>query len=278
MHRAGQRSVVVFAAALASSTVAAPYAMSLSETRDAVPNFGSNHTLIAIVVTAVTAVLTGALAWIATSSRSANGAIWLCALGPLFGILDTGLSLGIVVALADPRTSPVIQCFGGIIVGCLFGIVFGAPMGVLFGAAIAWLAYRAVSLRQLAARDTLERTARSAGAWLVACASVGALIAWLANSGTVAYAYPALGCGVLFVGTAQVRARIRARWLARVGTGDVRGWRIVSATTLPPGLELPLLNAAETRCDGVLVRVSERVPTYREALERREPFALVRRS
>jgi hypothetical protein len=280
LDRVGPRSVVVFTVALASSIFAAPYALAVSITREAMNDLDDQRMLVGVVVTAVTAVLTGMLGWIVTSPRSTKRAMWLCALAPAFGLLDPGLSFGTVNALTTHEGfgDAIVHFFAAVAAGVLFGgFVFGVPMGILFGLALVWLVHRAVSVRALAARDTLEQTVRWAGAWLFLCAAVAAPLLVLAGHQEIACAVPAFVCGWLFIVAANLRRRSRERWLVRVGAGQVPGWRIASLTALPAALTLPLLDAGQKDCDGVLTRVLEQGSTYREAAEQEEPYARVRR-
>jgi hypothetical protein len=258
------RLLVVLTAGLASSAIAAPYAMWLDITRQAVSNFTQNASPVAIVVTTTTALLTGALAWIATIPRSARNAAWLCTLSPVFGALNAGLAFGVVCAASGSGDDPVARLFFGTLVGGAFGALFAAPMGAAFGLLLAVLVHGFVSLGKGTSLDQLQRTGRWCGAWLVACATLA--LCFLASTGrSLAWACPAAIGGALLVGGGLLQRRLRARWLSRVRAGDVRGWRVVEVHGGEYDPALPLFDSRQPFCDGVLLRVSNELATYRDA-------------
>jgi hypothetical protein len=255
----------VSSAALASTAIAAPYAMWLHITREVIDDWEDNRGVIAMAVSATTVLLTSALAWIATSTRWPRRAAWMCALAPVYGAVNAGLSCGAVLAWTGSGEGGAASRFVlGAVVGGIVGIAFGAPMGGAFGLVLSPLVHRFVSLRELGSQDLLERTAQMCGAWLLAFAVLAASFA-VATGSSVAYAFPTALLGALLTCAAALAARRRAVWLSRVRAGSVRGWRIadLQAGEHDPGL--PLFDSRHPRCDGVLVRVPDGIATYREA-------------
>jgi hypothetical protein len=238
--------------------------MWLRVTHTVVDDWEHNRTVVAIVVTTLTALLTGGLVWLATAARTPSRGAWICALAPAFGAANAGLSCAAVAALTDSGAGGTLGVLlSRLMAGGLFGLVFAAPMGGVFGLVLAPLVHRFASLRALASHDVLPRTAQFCGAWLMACAVLAASFA-LGTGGPLAYGYPAALAGALLFGAGTAAARRRAAWLSRVRAGIVRGWRVVDAQEGEHGPELPLFDSRQPRCDAVLVRVPETLATYRE--------------
>jgi hypothetical protein len=264
------RVMVVCTAALASTAIAAPYVKWLGLLRDD----EQQRLLASVVVTGTTALLTGALTWLATLARSPSRAAWLCALAPVLGALNAGLSLGVVTAATEaPALARFVESF---VVGSVFGVPFGAPMGAAFGVVLAALVYRFVLIREHRSHDGLDRVAQWCGVWLAA-STLLAMSFTASVGGPRAFGYPAAAAAVLLFGGGVARTRARRRWLARVRAGAVPGWRIVDVRERGYDVELPLFDSRQPLSDGVLVRVSSDIPTYRAAPEREMGVARVGR-